>query len=110
MLPSVFVFGSRYPRCQLNVIKAPQPSPRVSLILTIFRSRYIRNGYWLVFCKPWERIREEGERVTVIHGRLAALILKQLNIVARCALGHDDAILQTRYGVRRRHRKSVDTA
>ena len=77
MLPSVFVFGSRLdPRCQLNVIKSLRPSPRVSLILAIFRSRYIRKGYWLVFCKPWERIREEGERISVIHGRFAALILK----------------------------------
>ena len=57
--------------------KSPSwPSPRVSPILTICCSWFTSNCYWLVFCKSWECIREEGEYITLIHGRLTALILK----------------------------------
>jgi len=78
MLPSALVSGSHWdPRRQLNIINSPLwPSLRVSLILTIFRSRFICNCYRPVFFKSWERMREEGECITVIHGRFAGLILK----------------------------------
>jgi len=78
MLPSALMSGSCLnPRCQVNLLKSPSwPNPGVWLILTSFRSQFIHNCYRLVFYKSWKCIREEGDGVTVIHGRLTGLILK----------------------------------
>jgi len=78
MLPSALVSGSCLnPRCQVNLLKSQSwPNPGVWLILTSFQSQFIRNCYRLVFYKSWKRIREKGNGITVIHGRLAGLILK----------------------------------
>jgi len=78
MLPSALESGSRSgPHRQPNLIKISTEAESLgSLILTVCRSRFICDCYRWVFYKSGECIREEGKRITVIHSRVAALILK----------------------------------
>ena len=54
----------------------------------------MRYRYRLILHTPRKRIRKKSDGIGIVHGGLAVLVLKDLNIAAQNIFGFDEVVLQ----------------